>query len=144
VIFQIRNNRGQNEAISSLDIYCSCDRRSIGSQATEGSRCNITCCALLARQRESGEYVTQILRAKFAYDVRHVARVHHANVARTCLAQQVMLLLDPSVDLVYAIHKAESRLPSPRWNAHVFPLYIYLTLRVMAPLETAGRHLDIK
>jgi hypothetical protein len=28
-------------------------------------------------------YVTQMLRAKFAYDERHVARVHHANVART-------------------------------------------------------------
>jgi hypothetical protein len=50
--------------------------------------------------RESGAYVTQILRAKVADDVRHVARVHHANVARTCrarTAQQGMLLLDPSV-----------------------------------------------
>jgi hypothetical protein len=25
-----------------------------------------------------------MLRAKFAYDVRHVARVHHANIAGTC------------------------------------------------------------
>jgi hypothetical protein len=31
---------------------------------------------------ESGAYVTQMLRAKLEYDVRHVARVHHANVAR--------------------------------------------------------------
>jgi hypothetical protein len=40
-------------------------------------------------------HVTQMLRAKFAYDVRHVARVHHANVAGTCRArsaQQGMLL----------------------------------------------------
>jgi hypothetical protein len=53
-------------------------------------------------RRESGAYVMsrKILRAQFAYDVRHVARVHHANVARTCRvssAQQGMLLLDPSV-----------------------------------------------
>jgi hypothetical protein len=33
-------------------------------------------------RRESGAYVTQMLRTKFANDVRHVARVHHANVAR--------------------------------------------------------------
>jgi hypothetical protein len=33
-------------------------------------------------RRESGAYVTQMLRAKFVYDVRHVARVHLANVAR--------------------------------------------------------------
>jgi hypothetical protein len=48
-------------------------------------------------RRESGAYVTQLM---FAYDVRHVARVHHTNVARTCRArsaQQVMLLVDPSV-----------------------------------------------
>jgi hypothetical protein len=35
-----------------------------------------------------------MLRAKFAYDVRHVARLHHANVARICRAmsaQQGML-----------------------------------------------------
>jgi hypothetical protein len=58
--------------------------------------------ALLARDarilRESGANVTQMLRAKFAYDVRHAARVHHANVARTCCArnaQQGMLLLNP-------------------------------------------------
>jgi hypothetical protein len=53
---------------------------------TEGSKSNIPCCALLARQvratvpsdsriwRASGTYVTQMLRAKFTYDVRHVAR----------------------------------------------------------------------
>jgi hypothetical protein len=29
----------------------------------------------------------QMLRAKFAYDVRHVAHVHHTNVARTCRAR---------------------------------------------------------
>jgi hypothetical protein len=34
-------------------------------------------------RRESGAYVTQMLRAKFTCDVRHVARVHHTNVART-------------------------------------------------------------
>jgi hypothetical protein len=41
-------------------------------------------------------HVTQMLRAKFAYDVRHAARVHHANVARTCRArsaQQGRLLI---------------------------------------------------
>jgi hypothetical protein len=49
-------------------------------------------------RRESGAYVTQMLRANFAYDVRHVSRVHHANAARTCSArsaQQWMLLVDP-------------------------------------------------
>jgi hypothetical protein len=72
-------------------------------RSTAGSTCNIPCCALLARQvstlhlrrirgyeariqRESGAYVTQMLRAQVAYGVRHVARVHHANVARTCRA----------------------------------------------------------
>jgi hypothetical protein len=43
-----------------------------------------------------------MLRAKFAYDVRHVVRVHHANVVRTCRArsaQQAVLLLDPSGNL---------------------------------------------
>jgi hypothetical protein len=56
---------------------------------TEGSKSNIHCCAqhLLrirgcdARFRREPRrilYVTQILRAKFAYDVRHVARVQHA------------------------------------------------------------------
>jgi hypothetical protein len=33
-------------------------------------------------RRESGVHVTQMFRAKFAYDVRHEARVHHANAAR--------------------------------------------------------------
>jgi hypothetical protein len=37
-------------------------------------------------RRESGAYVTQMLRAKLAYDVRHVA-AYHANVARTCRAR---------------------------------------------------------
>jgi hypothetical protein len=51
-------------------------------------------------RRESAAYVTQMLRAKFVYDVRHVAGVHHANVARTFRArsaQQGMLLFDPCV-----------------------------------------------
>jgi hypothetical protein len=54
--------------------------------------------------RASGAYFTQMSRAKFAYDVRHVARVHNANVARTCRArsaQQGMLLLDPSIIIIY-------------------------------------------
>jgi hypothetical protein len=41
-----------------------------------------------------------MLRAKFVYDVRHVARLLHANVARTCRArsaQQGMLLSYTSV-----------------------------------------------
>jgi hypothetical protein len=68
---------------------------------TERSKSNIPCCAHLARQvheafasysrmwrahpawirRESGANVTQMLRAKFAFDVRHhdVSRVHHVN-----------------------------------------------------------------
>jgi hypothetical protein len=52
-----------------------------------GSKSNIPCCALLVLQvratfasdsrirRESGAYVTQMLRAIFAYDVRRVAHV---------------------------------------------------------------------
>jgi hypothetical protein len=35
-------------------------------------------------RRESGAYGTQMLRGKFVYDVRRVARVHHANVTQTC------------------------------------------------------------
>jgi hypothetical protein len=80
---------------------------------TQGSKSNIPCCALLPRQvratfasdsrmwRVNPAWIWRICHAmlcgKFAYDVRHVARVHHANVARTCRAQQGMLLLDPSV-----------------------------------------------
>jgi hypothetical protein len=50
-------------------------------------------------RRESGVYVTQMLHAKFEYDVRHAGHVH-ANVARTSRArsaQHGMLLWDPSV-----------------------------------------------
>jgi hypothetical protein len=36
-------------------------------------------------RRESVAYVTQMLRAKFAYDVRHET-AYHANVVRTCRA----------------------------------------------------------
>jgi hypothetical protein len=45
-----------------------------------------------------------MLRANFAYDVRHVARVHHANVARTCRARDV---LDPTIDIRYYTLKTE-------------------------------------
>jgi hypothetical protein len=56
---------------------------SVQNLHTEGSKCNIPCyrrAQHLRRTRgymtrESGAYVTQMLRAKFAYDVRHVARV---------------------------------------------------------------------
>jgi hypothetical protein len=48
-------------------------------------------------QRESGAYVTQMLHAKFAYDVRHVARI--MQMLRAPAAQQEMLRLDPSVSL---------------------------------------------
>jgi hypothetical protein len=61
-------------------------------------------------------HVTQMLRAKFAYDVHHVARVHQANVARNCharSAQQGMLLLDPSVK------KQVSICFCPRYSRHV-------------------------
>jgi hypothetical protein len=43
-------------------------------------------------RRESGAFVTQILRAKFAHDVRHVARVSCKCVRS---AQQGMILSDP-------------------------------------------------
>jgi hypothetical protein len=72
--------------------------------------------------RESGAYVTQMLRAKFAYDVRHVARVECK-----CCAQQGMLLLISSVN-----NPTTLALPSN------FMIYFFYSLAGCPFLKTIG------
>jgi hypothetical protein len=105
--FDCTHINDQHIKLKMIKYFVPCWSLFVNSYA-EGSKSNIACCAprnicvgFADVTRVSGvnlAHMSRMLRAKFAYDMRHVARVHHANVARTCArTQQNMLLLDPSV-----------------------------------------------